>query len=82
MSRELEEERKQSAALQRMLDEYKDENLRLRMALRAREEKDPWIWIGDGTDDLESMSNQMIVTIFAGDLRRLLQERKSYGKRS
>jgi len=37
--------------------------------LRAAAKKDVWVWQGDGTDYLESMSNRMVVVIFAKDLR-------------
>ena len=39
--------------------------------LHAVQEKDVWIWQGDGEDHLESMGNRMKVVIFANDLRAL-----------
>lgn len=34
-----------------------------------------WVWSGDGTDDLDSMSEGMVVLITAGDLRAALAEK-------
>ena len=41
---------------------------------RARDlqEQDTWHWLGDGSDDLDSMSEGMIVKIRASDLRQML----------
>lgn len=32
----------------------------------------PWVWVGDGTDDLHGMSYEAGITILAGQLRTLL----------
>jgi hypothetical protein len=40
--------------------------------LRAQASKDVWVWQGDGTDNLESMGNRMVVAIFAKDFRTAL----------
>ena len=34
---------------------------------------DPWIWQGDGSDDLDSMGVHMRVSIMAGQLRALVK---------
>lgn len=40
-----------------------------------------WTWLGDGTDDLSSMGDEMAVVIMAGDLRALLRARQDDPKR-
>ena len=47
----------------------------LREAVRARSEAeagDAWAWVGDSTDDLDSMGDGMTVAIRAGQLRELI----------
>ena len=45
--------------------------------IRDLQEGGEWIWLNDGSDDLESMGEDMVVKIRAGDLRRLTGELKS-----
>lgn len=46
-----------------------------RKAARAGGAVGPWMWQGDGDDDLDSMGDEMAVRITAGQLRQLLAER-------
>ena len=48
---------------------------RLRKIIRDSQDPDSWIWLGDETwDDLESMSEEMKITIQAGDLCEFLNK--------
>lgn len=50
--------------------------------LRAAAKKDIWVWQGDGTDYLESMSDRMVVVIFAKDLRTAIAATAATGEAS
>lgn len=53
----------------------KDERTQAVRRLAALSTKDVWKWQGDGSDNLDSMSNQMVVHITASELRGLLAGR-------
>jgi len=53
--------------------ELQEEKLRKAQRLKW-EATEAWIWVGDGDDDLESMSRDMVVVITAGDMKKLLEE--------
>lgn len=63
---------KRIKALKAQVAELQQELADLR---NLRGEDEPWYWQGDGRDDLESMSEHMVVRILAGDLRRLATQR-------
>lgn len=41
--------------------------------LRKHQDKNVWIYQGDGGDNIESMGHDMVVVIHAGDLRELMK---------
>lgn len=49
-----------------------EEAKRLRRQLNDLSTPDVWVWLGDENDDLNSMSDDMVVKIRAGDMRVLL----------
>lgn len=60
------------------LRELRTENAKLREQLHDAHamvqaiKETPWVWVGDGTDDLHGMSYEAGITILAGQLRTLL----------
>lgn len=53
-------------------DELRQQLDRMRAACETRDGK--WIWSDDDANDLEGMSDQMIVTMTARQLRQLLKD--------
>ena len=61
--------------------EDKLRDLQIRYRLReirdgAGFREDAWIWLGDGSDDLNSMSKDMLIEIRAADLQELISKNK------
>ena len=71
---------KAQAECERLRESYESECahvVRLVSALN-RDPLTAWHWLGDGSDDLASMGEDMAVLIRAGDLRTLVAEQKQY----
>jgi len=59
--------------LARERDELETEVNQLHTKIRDLSTPDVWIWLGDGSDDLDSMCDSMTIKIRAEDLRALLE---------
>jgi hypothetical protein len=58
--------------MHRRAQRVESEMAMLRRRVREASVEGVWIWLGDGSDDLDSMSEGMAVKIRAGDLRAML----------
>lgn len=66
--------------LKESYDEVESELAALKRKWRALDAESPWRWMGDGSDDLDTMSDGMNILITAGDLKRLLEEEYEDGR--
>lgn len=64
----------QVAALREAFEQERARASRLCEKIRSLTDTADWVWLGDGDDDLDSMSEGMVVRITAGDLRAQTQQ--------
>lgn len=78
-----ERQREAEAKLEGLAEQYKILEATLRSHVEARNvaaESGAYAWIGDGTDDIDSMGNSMVVMITGGQLRGLCAGRDAWIK--
>lgn len=80
MEKEMEDD-KTIEALRRDNRRLTEELDEARKAARAGNAVDPWGWVDDGYDHLESMGDEMAVRITAGHLRRLIGSNEALHRR-